>query len=215
MNPCHSIRALASTSAILTVMLFAVPARAGVPSSANSSLPACMALCPFGDAPFSVVVRDIANNPVAGSSVVLDFSSCPGAYLCTIGGEPDAIVDLPSRTVRGITNVSGNATLHAHVGGTGPAGSVRVFADGVLLQSYALASPDQDGDGFVVSIIGPDDAIFAAKLGTTNPTADFDCSGLVDFMDEQFFYAHHSQSCNSYVDPVRRSTWGAVKLHYR
>jgi hypothetical protein len=176
-----------------------------------------MVLCPFGDIPFPVVVRDIANNPVAGSLVILDFSNCPGAHLCPAGfSKPyPYTIDPVARTLRASTDASGSLTLPAHVGGTGPAGSVRVFADGVLLRSYGLASPDQNGNGLCVSIVDVDDAIFAAKLGTTDPTADFNCDGTVDVFDEQIFFAHHSQSCDAFVDPVRRSSWGSVKLHYR
>ncbi len=215
MRPRHPIAAL--SAAVYTVILLAAtpPAAAGVPSAANSQMPSCLALCPFGDLPFSVIVRDLGNNPVAGSSVVLDFSTCPGAYLCRSSGDPNVIVDPTPRTVRAFTGVGGAVSIAAHVGGTGPAGSVRVFADGVLLRSYALASPDQDGDGFVVSIIGHDDPMFAAKLGSADPTADFNCSGLVDIDDEQVFFSHHSQACDSYVDPVHRSTWAGLKLHYR
>mgnify|MGYP001390767237 FL=1 len=204
-------------STLVAVTLSAVPSAAAVPSPSNSSLPACMALCPFGDMPFTVVVRDFANNPILGSTVVLDFSICPQAFLCPSGfGTPyPYVVDLTSRTLRAVTDAGGSITFPAHVGGTGPPGSVRVFADGVMLRTYALASPDQDGDGFVVSIIGADDPTFAAKLGTSDPTADFDCDGDVDFDDQSIFGFHHSQSCDAYVDAVRPSTWGALKLHYR
>ena len=91
-----------------------------------------------------------------------------------------------------------------------------MFADGVLLKTYALASPDQDGDGGVVSVIGNDDPIFASKLGTADPTADFDCSGgLVDDQDQFLFFFHHSHSCLGFVDPVKRGSWGRLKSHYR
>ena len=51
--------------------------------------------------------------------------------------------------------------------------------------------------------------------GTADPRADFDCSGAVDSADEAIFFQHQSQACGGFVDPARRSTWGAVKLHYR
>lgn len=202
----------------LGLTLAAAPAHAAIPSPANSSLPACMALCPFGDMPFTVVVRDLANLPVAGSTVVLDFSACPGAFLCLTppSGSPfPYTLDPVARTLRMVTPAGGSVTFPAHVGGTGPPGSARVFADGVLLRSYALASPDQSGNGLVASIVDTDDAIFAPKLGTNDPTADFDCSGHVDNADQLIFAQHHSQFCGGFVDPTRRSTWGELKLHYR
>jgi hypothetical protein len=187
----------------------------GIPSPYNSTVPACMALCPMGDLPFVVVVRDLASNPIAGSLVVLDFSQCPGASLCRqLGGDP-YILDPAARTLRALTDANGSIDFHARVGGTGGPGSVRVFVDGVLLKYYALASPDQDGDGVVGYGTGADDAMFAAKLGTSDPTADFNCDGHVDLSDQQVFFAHHSQSCVGWVDPARRGTWGELKVHYR
>lgn len=202
---------------LLASLVLAGPAAAAVPSAANSTLPACMALCPLGDMPFTVVVRDLASNPIAGSSVVLDFANCPGAFLCvpSFGLVFPYTLNIPARQIQAFTNASGSVTIPAHVGGTGPPGSVRVFADGVQLRTYALASPDQNGNGFCLSIVDLDDAIFATKLGGTDPTADFDCSGQVDTTDESIFFTHHGQSCDAYVDAVTRSTWGAVKLHYR
>jgi hypothetical protein len=187
---------------------------AGVPSPANSTLPACMALCPLGDMPFVVVVRDLASNPIFNSTVVLDYSQCPGAYICAGIPTDPYVVNMPARTLRAVTDASGTISFHARIGGTGAAGSVHVLADGVFLKSYALASPDQNGDGVVISI-GTDDPIFAAKLGTLDPTADFDCDGHVDAADQIVFFAHHSHSCVGYVDPTLRSTWGRLKTHYR
>jgi hypothetical protein len=198
----------------LALGLSATIAAAAVPSPSTSTLPDCMALCPMGDLPFVVVVRDIAGNPINNSTVWLDFSQCPGASLCPpMLGDP-YVVDLPNRALRGVTNASGSIDFHARVGGTGAPGSVRVFADGVPLRSYALASPDQDGDGIVGYGSGADDAMFAAKLGTTDPTADFTCDGHVDGSDLPIFNFHHSQACVGYVDPVRTRTWGSLKTHY-
>jgi hypothetical protein len=187
-----------------------------VPWPANSTLPACMALCPLGDLPFTVVVRDLGSNPIPGSTVVLDFSLCPGAQIC--GGESfdPYIVDLPTRTIRAVTDVTGLVVFPARIGGIGPVGSVRVYADGVPMRTYALASPDQDGDGLVLEGLGSHDTtVLAPKLGTNDLTADFDCDGDVDEDDEIVFYYHYSQSCFGGVDPVKRGTWGELKSHYR
>jgi hypothetical protein len=208
------------------VTLFAAAALAGVgttraaaavPSPVNSSVPACMALCPLGDMPFTVTVRDFANNPIAGSSVVIDFSGCPnGAYICpTRPGDPYS-VNLVARTLSMVTPANGAVTFPARIGGVGPAGCAKVFADGVLLRSYALASPDQNGNGLAAGIIDVDPALFAAKLGTVDPTADFDCSGgAVDLADQLIFNQNLSHSCDGIVLAVQRHTWGSLKSHYR
>jgi len=202
---------------VLAALCTARVTAAGVPSPANSTVPACMALCPLGDMPFAVVVRDLANNPIAGSNVVLDFSTCPGAHLCPEGFSPPFpyTVDLVTRTLRMTSGVDGSVTFPAHVGGVGAAGSVRVFADGVLLKSYALASPDQNGNGVAVNIVDVDETLFNAKLGSSDPTADMDCDGDVDEFDQAIFGRHLSHSCLGFVDPARKSSWGSLKLHYR
>ena len=201
----------------LLMMLGTSLAAAAVPSAANSTVPPCMVACPFGDIPFDVVVRDLANNPVANSNVVLDFANCPAAFICTApGSQPDPYtVDLPTRTIRLMSSASGLAHFPLRVGGGCGANTVRVFADGVLLAQLALASPDQDGDGFTSNILNNDLAIFTAKLGTSDPTADLDCDGDVDGDDANIFGRHASKTCTGYVDAAHRSTWGHVKTYYR
>lgn len=208
------------TRLVLLSMALAIPgaARAGVPSPFNSTLPACMALCPLGDLPFTVVVRDIANGPVAGSVVVLDFSQCPGAHICEPWGYDPYTVNVAARTILATTDAAGAIVFPARVGGTGAAGSVRVYADGVFLKAYALASPDQDGTGAVYDgppVGGNDIALFTPKLGTTDRTADFTCDGLVNEDDRIIEYYHYGQSCLGWIDPAKKSTWGELKTHYR
>ncbi len=200
---------------LLALAAAATTAGAGVPSAANSTLPACLALCPMGDLPVTFIVRDLANVPMGGSVVVLDFALAPGAWLCPASPDAGYTLDPAARTLRQFTGPDGSVTFRARVGGIGPAGSVRVFGDGVFLGQYALASPDQDGNGAVLSVIGADDAIFAAKLGSHDPTADFDCSGTVDVTDEQVFFMHHSHFCDGFVDATVHRSWGQLKLHYR
>ena len=190
---------------------------AAVPSPVNSTLPACMALCPLGDMPFSVTVRDLANNPVAGSSVVISFEGCPSVFVCPQLPSDPYLVNPALPSLRMFADAAGQVTFPARVGGTAPAGCAKVFADGVLLRTYALASPDQNGNGVTANLLDPGDAaLFVAKLGTADPTADFDCDGgLVDADDQLIYFFHASQSCEGYVDPVSRKSWGSLKLHYR
>ena len=204
-----------SALALLLVAGFACPATAAVPSAANSSFPSCLATCPFGDIHFVVVVRDLANNPVAGALVDLEFADCPGAYLCPQRPDYGYTVNPVTRSVRMIADASGSADFPLHVGGVCAAGGVRLFADGVFFASYALASPDQSGDGVVISIFGTDFTTFNAKLGTTDPTADFDCSGSVDAADTFIFDQHVAHACDGIVLPTKPRNWGSLKWHYR
>ena len=210
-----------ATAALLSISLLALAvslAAGGVPSAANCTLPACMALCPLGDMPFDVTIRDVANNPIAGAVVTLDFSGCPnGAFICSPGLPTDPYtIDLVGRKLTMSTDAAGNASFHARVGGTGPAGCAAVFASGVLLRNYALASPDQNGNGVVLLFLGSDLPTFTAKVGLADPTADFDCSGgPVDGNDQLILSEHGNHTCLGIGDPVRRRTWGSVKTVYR
>src|SRR6266851_2104172 len=103
-------------------------AAAGVVDPGLSTLPPCMALCPMGDMPFTVVTRDLANNPLAGIFVTLDFGACPGAFLCPSLPSDPYVVDPTFRTLRMTTGANGSVTFPARVGGTAPSGCVRVIA---------------------------------------------------------------------------------------
>ena len=204
-----------SALALLLVAGFACSATAAVPSAANSTFPRCLVTCPFGDIHFVVVVRDLANNPVAGALVDLEFADCPGAYLCPQRPDYGYTVNPVTRSVRMIADASGTANFPLHVGGVCGAGGVRLFADGVFFASYALASPDQSGDGVVIALFGTDYPTYSSKLGTTDPTADFDCSGSVDAADTFIFEQHVAHACDGIVLPTRQRNWGELKLHYR
>ena len=208
-------RIRAPLAALLLLAASFSPARAAVPSAANSTTPNCIAACPMGDMPTIVTVRDVANNPIAGSTVVLDFSSCPGAFICTTPHPDPYIYDPAARTIRMVTNASGVVNFPLRVGG-GCANGVRIFADGVLLKQCSLASPDQTANGMVVCFaIDTDCTVFAAKLGGADPTADFDCDGDVDAADQFTMNQHTSHACEGIVDPVHRDSWGRVKAFYR
>ena len=201
--------------ALLLVAGFAGSATAAVPSAANSSFPSCLATCPYGDLHVVVVVRDLANNPVAGALVDLEFADCPGAFLCAQRPNYGYTVDPVTRTVRMIADASGTADFPLHVGGVCAAGGVRLFANGVFFASYALASPDQNGDGVVIGLFGTDFPTYNSKVGTTDPTADFDCSGSVNDDDTLIFNQHGAHACDGIVLPTKPRNWGSLKWHYR
>ncbi len=211
-------RIRASLAALLLIVAIAAnasPAAAGVPSAANSTTPNCIAACPYGDMSVTIVVRDLANVPISGSTVVIDFANCPGAFLCQFP-PPPYNQNLAARTVSKVTDATGTVTFPLHVGGICGSNMVRIFADGVLLKQTALASPDQTGNGMVVCFaIDTDCDVFAGKLGGSDPTADFDCDGDVDEADQLTMNQHTSHACEGIVDPARRSSWGRVKSFYR
>lgn len=196
---------------LVLLVLFPVAAHGGVPSAANSTVPACLVACPLGDIAYTIVVRDLAHNPLIGSAVTIDFSSCPSVAVCTVVKEPAYTYDHALRTVRAVTDNTGTVTFPLHAGGL-CATDVRVYADGVLLATTRMASPDQDHD---LVVVAADYLIFAPKLGTNDLTGDFDCDGLVDEEDSNIGGQHGSHSCGGIVNPVQKRTWGSVRSFYR
>jgi len=208
MRPVPLLRSL-----LLCAMLtLPAVAASGVPSPSNSTVPFCLLGCPAGDMVITIVVRDLANNPVTNSTVVLDFSACPAFTLCPVEPTDPYIYDAPSRTVRAFTDASGTVRFPLRAGGVcGTANGVRVFADGVFLAGRTFASPDQNGDLFVNAV---DQGIASAKLGFADPTADFDCDGGVTAADLGVVAAHLSHGCSG-PTPTRAKSWGSVKIIYR
>jgi hypothetical protein len=207
MAPRHPLAAL------VAAMLVPAAAFAGIPSASNSSVPTYMVGSPDGAFTTTVIVRDIANNPCAGSNVVLDWSNCTTLRACSPPCT-GCIVDVTARTVRKLTDASGTVTFNLRVGDSGCPNPpfLRVYADGLLLTSTsAFASLDQDGD---YSVTGADDAIATGKLGTTDRRADFDGDGIVTTADTTILASHEGASCEAVVG-VRRATWGALKSIYR
>ncbi len=205
-------------SAALGLALVQAPAQAGVPSATNSTVDLCLFACPLGDMGFAVAVRDLANIPVDNASVIVDFSSCAEAFICTTPGiTPDPyLLNEGARTMRMFTNAAGQTTFPLRVGGLCAPGTVKVFANGVLIAQRGLTSPDQNGNGVAVGVVDVDYEIAVAKLGTNDPTADFDCDGDVDDYDIYAIFSNHlSHACEGFVDPAKRSTWGRVKSYYR
>jgi hypothetical protein len=208
---------MVSRRPVLTLLLAALgvvcaaAAQAAVPSAANSLVdPSCLRVCPAGDMNLHVVVRDLANNPVSASTVVVDFSNCSGVLFCTpLPGDPYTLV--PPAQIRMVSDAAGIADIPIRAGGV-CVGTINIFADGVLLASRAaVSSPDQNGD---LTVNAVDSGILAGKLGGSDPTGDFNCSASVESGDTGILLAHLGHSCNAVV-PVKPSTWGTIKVIYR
>ena len=179
-------------------------AHAVVPNAANSTVDPCLIVCPRGDVTFHVTVRDAANMPIPNSAVVIDFCPAPSVRLC---------FPITGCTVQGITDVTGFVAFAIQAGGITPSGTlISVRADGVPLATRPVASPDQNGS---LNVDGSDVSIAMAKLGTVDPTADFDCDqGTVDKADLILLQSHFNHVCDVPTPDETRS-WGRVKTIYR
>jgi hypothetical protein len=142
-------------------LLAAATAMAGVPDPANSSKPVRVSVLGTQtgnadpNAAFPVVVRDLANNPIPSSSVVIDLVNCTDTRIsnqtANIAGQT---VDCALKTVRALTDATGSVTMSvlgaamnpSGASAPGPgAGCVRIFADGVLLGTATALVFDQNG----------------------------------------------------------------------
>jgi hypothetical protein len=200
----------AVTSAVLALCVWPAGAQSNVPSAITSRVDQCLVFCPVSDIDFHVLVRDLASVPVANSVVKLDFSGCPSFTHCL--GVPSSItVSDANRTVSMVADASGAVVFAMPMGGICPGSAVRIYADGVLLAIRSLASPDRDGNGFPDLT---DEAAIQALVGSSDPTADFDCNGIVDAADVAISAQHRFHACPLAVPTAPRS-WGALKIHYR
>jgi len=175
-------------------LLVASAAMAGVPSEGNSTKPACITLvgelAGVPDAAagqFTVIVRDLANNPLNGASVVIDLSNIPDLAICDDQLDANATVNCAAKTTRKFTDITGSVTFTVLGGGSGVPYSTllnggRIYANCTLIGSPTVAAYDLDGQ----SGVGANDlsgwlTIFGGGLAIG--AADYDCSGSVGAND--------------------------------
>jgi hypothetical protein len=164
-------------------LLVSAAAMASVPSPCNSTLPCGIEVGGHNGTTtneplvtFTVTVKDLANNPVANSSVVIDFSACvDDVYLqgAPSGTQYGGLVlgPGPQRTIRTIANASGVATFaiagaaNALTASPKSTGCAMIYADGVLLNdgtcqpsTVQISAYDRDGyAGGAAMGVGPAD----------------------------------------------------------
>ena len=175
-------------------LLVASVAMAGVPSETNSTKPACISMVgsvagvPDAAGQFTVVVRDLANNPLNGASVVIDLSNANDLAICDDQLDVNALVNCAAKTVRKFTDVTGSVTFIV-LGGSNGGGNAstllnggRIYANGTLIGSPTVSAFDLDGS----SGVGAND--LSAWLGDFGSgqnygRSDYDCSGGIGAND--------------------------------
>jgi len=196
------------------VLLGATVAMAGVPSPGNSTSPTRINLVGFAGSladsgtggligntitKVQVIVRDLANNPVAGSTVVFDFSSC-----VTSAGKDVKVSDTQhyqglavacaTKRVTGFSDATGTATFVIEGGGAAGAtahtvGCGKIYADNVLLTPGGIGVGMYNLDG-LGAVGGADLSLFAADAFSATPNedrSDYDGSGTVGGGDLSLF----------------------------
>jgi len=150
-------------------VFFAAVAFAGVPSPGNSSfsntrinlvgfdISTSSADSVASGAKFSVTVRDLGNNPIANSSVVLDFSGVTSDIRIddTQANYQLLTANCGAHTVRALSDAAGVANFVVVGGGMASVAAAhaplsgKVYADGVLLGNIGVGAYDQNGAGGV------------------------------------------------------------------
>lgn len=204
---------------LLTLALSTSVAHAGADCvAAYSTVDSALVLCPAGDMSFRVQAR-IFPNVLAFRvfQIMLDISQCPGLRLLQTQADPLCNIVTWSGIPYAVENCSmGDATFHLQGGGaaTNVAIPVHNSHDAVVLATrVTFLSPDQNGD---LIVDDRDLAIATAKLGTTDPTADFDFDGRVTSADLDTVRAHLGHAAfGTGVVSTRPGSWGRIKSLFR
>jgi hypothetical protein len=197
-GPRHNALCFALASVLATSSALAgVP----TPSRENSNVPCGINLVGMtsgaADArgTFSIVIRDLANNPFAGSSIVIDFNNCSSdIQVCSVQPRTGTTADCsgPVGSISAVTDGTGTVTM-CIVGGARNAAShapgagyqcATVYADGVNMGGINVAAFDQNGAGGVnpadISVWLSDAFDFP---GVYVGRSDFNCSHSINPTD--------------------------------
>lgn len=164
----------------------AAPAWSDFPWPGASYVDPCIVTCPAGDSVFAVIARQPGGNPWPYGTTTIDLCGCPDLVLAPVeGGGP---YQISGCTVWAYTWPQGVSAFPLASGGLCSGASITVHCDGFLMGTRtAVASFDQDGD-LVVS--ASDLALVSSKEGSGDPTADFDCDGMVTTADLDIAASH-------------------------
>lgn len=143
----------------------------------------------FG-AKFTLTVRDLANNPIANSSVLIDFSGVTGDTRIddTQANYQLLTANCGAYTVRTLSDATGLASFVVVGGGTAAVSpahaplAAKVYADGVLIGNIGVGVYDQNG---AAGVGGADLSRFLGDfvLGTNPDRSDFNGAGGVGGAD--------------------------------
>jgi len=153
---------------------------------------------------YTVTVNDFNTNPIAGSTVEINFSNCPDTKLCTVVVAGQTL-DCVNKAVRGSTNAAGQITFKVLGASDNPgtvippaihpgagSGCVRIYADGIQLGSATSVVYDQNGSlpggngvsGLDLSVAKTDvGAVGLGGQGLYKGRTDYNVDGLITGVD--------------------------------
>ena len=191
------------TIALLAALAAWSPALAGPPSAYYSHVPPRLVSCPAGDSSFVVIVRGARGDPWGEDCcVTLHLCPCPSYRLSRVGAHPYSVDSTGCVVSVAPDPFTGYAAFPLAGGGLCPDDSIFVWADGVWLRGQIpVVSLDQNGD---LRVDSTDVAIVRSKLGTSDPTADFDGDDHVTDADVAIVrghLGHHAPDATTSVPP--------------
>jgi len=206
MRPLRLLSQLVLSALAAPSIAFAIPAL-------HATVPSCISLVgSYGGqaaalGQFTVVVRDIAENPLVGCVVQIDISNCLDLAFCADQLDPAAIVDCGYKRVSKLTTADGSVQFNLLGGSNGAGNAVtllnggRVFAFGLLVGTPTISAYDLDGS---VGVGAGDLSVWLSDFGTGQPygRSDYDCNGTIGAGDLSFWLTAFgsgtmAQSCAS------------------
>lgn len=195
---------------------------ASIPSAPDSDIPCGLMLVgttegvadPRGA--FTIVVRDLAHNPISGSSVVIDFDACEiDIRVCSVqpfAGVSAECASGPVGEVSAITDGTGTVTMRIVGSGRHSVSSAAaegfkcatVLVDGVNFGNINVAVVDQNGTG------GANPADLSLLIddnldGDFEGRSDYNCTNTISPADISLWLSHYfgggsASSCASYCN---------------
>ena len=193
-------------------------ARAGaVAVPEYSTVDSVLVACPAGDLVFHAIAR-IGPTILALRTwtIWVDITDCPELKLGTLAGPYLSRVQVNGRDyLEQMCSPSGYAEFRIPGGGIAAGRTLPVIETNhgvVLATRHTLLSPDQDGN---LVVDGRDVARVRSKLGTADPTADFNLDGMVTQADLDSVQAHLGHFDPAVPTPAAAASWGRLKSLYR
>ncbi len=143
---------------------------------------------------FEIVVRDLANNPIAGVWVSLEFAACTDLRICQTQPAPGTVVDCTPGAPRllALSDVNGRVVFDVlgqgmNAGASpGPGlGCMAVVVGGVVAKWVTVSVLDQNGAVGAPGVEITDLAAWLKDLGSGNyrGRSDYSGNGAVDDVD--------------------------------
>ena len=207
----HPIRPAAPAVTLLAAVIMAQPAAGQIPTPSNSIVPCGLALVPPGfTSPafdYQAEARDLANHPMVGAEVRIDFTGCGADARPAVEQPPGITVDCATRSLFALTDAQGRVTMRI-VGGAsgGPPqafsghGCAQVFIDGVLVRNAHVGVLDLDGAG---GLTIADLSIWLSDLFNHTVPPDYAARSDYDYVED---------GCNEQIGIPDLNIWVAAFL---